>query len=262
MRRVIAFFLATCMAVVGINAHAAHWVCNPHDYQYDMTAYVQLRDGASAVDDLSNYEVAAFAGDECRGVAQWVTTADGNHRYGLVRLWSNVQQGETLRWKVYDIKSHKERTIYNSEVYLAFEAQAVAGLPSAPIVLNLQAQGQSTVAGDVNGDGVVTAADITALYDYLLNNETTNLVNGDQNGDGNITAADITAVYDVLLGNVPVSVPGDVNGDGVVTAADITALYDYLLNYETTNLVNGDQNGDGNITAADITAVYTIMLGY
>lgn len=55
--------------------------------------------------------------------------------------------------------------------------------------------------GDVNGDGTVTAADVTALYDYLLNNDSSHIVNGDQNGDGNITAADITAVYDVLLGS-------------------------------------------------------------
>ncbi len=57
------------------------------------------------------------------------------------------------------------------------------------------------IAGDVNGDGEVTAADVTALYDYLLNNATTHLVNGDQTGDGEITAGDVTAVYDFLLGN-------------------------------------------------------------
>ena len=56
------------------------------------------------------------------------------------------------------------------------------------------------IPGDVNGDGVVTAADVTALYDVLLNNDYSQVVNGDQNGDGNITAADVTAVYDVLLG--------------------------------------------------------------
>ena len=57
------------------------------------------------------------------------------------------------------------------------------------------------VHGDVNGDGEVTAADVTALYSYLLNNDTTGLVNGDQTGDGIITSADVTAVYNILLGN-------------------------------------------------------------
>lgn len=54
--------------------------------------------------------------------------------------------------------------------------------------------------GDVNGDGFVTSADITALYDFLLNNDDSTLVNGDQDGDGNITAGDITSVYNILLG--------------------------------------------------------------
>ena len=196
MRKIIAFFLVTCAAVVGLTAHAAHWVCDPHDYQYDMTAYVQLRDGATVVEDLSRYEVAALVGNECRGVAQWVTTPDGRHAYGLVRLWSNVEQGETLRWHVYDIKQHKEVSIYNSEVYLAFEALTVAGLPSAPIVLNLQ----DHVYGDVNCDGYVTSADITAVYNYLLNGDETYIATDDVNGDGYITSSDITAIYNILLG--------------------------------------------------------------
>lgn len=54
--------------------------------------------------------------------------------------------------------------------------------------------------GDVNGDGVVTSADVTALYDYLLNGDTTSLINGDQDGDGIVTSSDITAVYNILLG--------------------------------------------------------------
>lgn len=57
------------------------------------------------------------------------------------------------------------------------------------------------IPGDVNNDGNLTAADVTALYDFLLNNDATHLINGDQNGDNNITAADITAVYSILLGN-------------------------------------------------------------
>ena len=57
----------------------------------------------------------------------------------------------------------------------------------------------TAVPGDVNGDGEVTAADVTALYDYLLNNDTSHIVNGDQTGDGEITSADVTAVYTVLL---------------------------------------------------------------
>ena len=54
--------------------------------------------------------------------------------------------------------------------------------------------------GDVNGDGAVNIADVTALIDYLL----------DSGGSINVDAA-------------------DVNGDGVVNIADVTALIDKLL---------------------------------
>ena len=55
--------------------------------------------------------------------------------------------------------------------------------------------------GDVNGDGNVTAADITVLYNFLLNGDVSDLVNGDQNHDGTITSNDVTSVYNILLGN-------------------------------------------------------------
>lgn len=57
------------------------------------------------------------------------------------------------------------------------------------------------ISGDVNGDGVVTSADVTALYNFMLNNDATAIINGDQNGDGNITSSDVTAVYNIILGN-------------------------------------------------------------
>lgn len=60
-----------------------------------------------------------------------------------------------------------------------------------------------TVPGDVNGDGLVTSVDITALYNYLLNNDMSDIVNGDQSGDGEITSVDVTVVYNILLGGTP-----------------------------------------------------------
>ena len=58
----------------------------------------------------------------------------------------------------------------------------------------------TAVPGDVDGDGVVTASDITLLYNVLLSGDNTNVVNGDQDGDGQITSYDITSIYNILLG--------------------------------------------------------------
>ena len=63
---------------------------------------------------------------------------------------------------------------------------------------------RATISGmlvDVNGDGIVSSVDMTALYNYLLNNDSSAIVNGDQDGDGIITSVDVTIVYNILLGN-------------------------------------------------------------
>ena len=57
-----------------------------------------------------------------------------------------------------------------------------------------------SIVGDVNCDGQVTSVDITALYNYLLNGDTTYLATSDVNGDGQVTSVDITVIYNILLG--------------------------------------------------------------
>ena len=61
--------------------------------------------------------------------------------------------------------------------------------------------GEQVIVGDVDGDGHISSGDITALYNYLLNGDDSNLVNGDVDGDGHITSGDVTAVYNIMLGN-------------------------------------------------------------
>lgn len=57
------------------------------------------------------------------------------------------------------------------------------------------------VPGDVNCDGAVTTADVTCVYNYLLNGDETFIATSDVDGDGFITTVDITVIYNILLGN-------------------------------------------------------------
>ena len=54
---------------------------------------------------------------------------------------------------------------------------------------------------------------------------------GDVNGDGVVTIADVTALVNIILGKNPAPENGvaDVNGDGGVTIADVTALVNIIL---------------------------------
>lgn len=57
-------------------------------------------------------------------------------------------------------------------------------------------------------------------------------INGDVNGDGDINISDVTALIDYLLSSNPSNIQlgnADINTDGSVNISDVTALIDYLL---------------------------------
>ena len=103
------------------------------------------------------------------------------------------------------------------------------------VVVVMATQMTSANVYDVNGDGAVTASDVTALYDYLLNGDETYLATSDVNGDGHITSADITAIYDVLLSGMPPEpLPEQLVG------GDISML----TKYEQGGAIYKDRNGN------------------
>ena len=74
-----------------------------------------------------------------------------------------------------------------------------------------------------------TVADVTDQYLPYLDNDVTP---GDVNGDGRLSIADVTALITYLLGGTPavfVEEAADVNGDTRVTIGDVTALTNILL---------------------------------
>ncbi len=79
-------------------------------------------------------------------------------------------------------------------------AQTEISVPDFVVVVTA-VKGSNHVYGDVNCDGYVTSADITALYDYLLAGDTTYITTSDVNGDGAVNSADVTEVYNILMGN-------------------------------------------------------------
>jgi hypothetical protein len=58
-------------------------------------------------------------------------------------------------------------------------------------------------------------------------------VAGDVNGDGVLNATDVTTLLTLILNDTPSvsSYPaGDYNGDGVINTTDVTMLLTYILN--------------------------------
>ena len=183
-----------CVLSLAAHAQSTHWGMDAYAYQYDMTVYFTLTEDGQPVSEFDNYEVAAFVGDECRGVGQFLTYEGTN--YGYLRIRSNQQQGETIIFKVYmkDINSEVDVENYS----ITFASQGVMGLPSAPVAFNFI----PFILGDVNNDHNVSSADLVMLAKYILNEGTTALGNikaADMNGDGNISSADLVAIARYIL---------------------------------------------------------------
>ena len=61
--------------------------------------------------------------------------------------------------------------------------------------------GAKSTAGDVNGDGIVDIADVTALIRFVLSGDASSIVieNADVNGDGEFTISDVTILIGFVL---------------------------------------------------------------
>ena len=144
MKRTIRNIMMCLCLLLPMGVGAQHWTLDPYAYQYDMTAYVTVAVMGNSVSDLSDYEVAAFCGDECRGVSkiQSVEKDGQTTMYGYLRIRSNQAQGENIIFKVYQKSLDVELVTFDNTVI--FKSQDVIGLPSSPVIINTQ-EGKSTI---------------------------------------------------------------------------------------------------------------------
>ncbi len=176
-----------------------HWSVNPHDYQYDMSVYYSLSNGETPVGNLSDYEVAAFVGNVCRGVGKVETQTGTNGTtltYGFLKVYSNVASGETVTFKYY--LNGQEKPI--SGQVISFVNLGLEGLPSNPHVFNLEV---TYILGDVDGDGEITINDVIMTINASLGNPSAafNAAAADLDGDGEITINDVIKIINLTLQN-------------------------------------------------------------
>ena len=130
----------------------------------------------------------------------------------------------------------------------------------------------STIYGDVNDNGSVTATDYLLLKRFVICAQ--DYVIGDVNGDGRLTNADYLLLNRFINGTqTPTEeqeILGDVNNDGSLTSADSTLLSTYINSgaptYDCTQTPTeeqellGDVNLDGSLTTSDYIIVKNYVL--
>lgn len=191
-------YLLTFVLTLWASALSAqsHWAFDYNQYQYQMTVWFVLQNDEVTlpVTDFNNYEVAAFVGDECRGVGT-VVTGGGNTVCQII-VRSNVTTGEKITFKCYDKTAMEEKDLYGSVV--DFSNLGQVGMPSDPYLLDFV---RKYIPGDADGDGVVDLTDVVAVFEFFMNGEYPGLVAAaaDYDGDGVIDLTDAVLIFEFYM---------------------------------------------------------------
>ena len=131
-KRLILNWLLCLLPFCSMYAQDTHWQCDIRNFQYDMTLYAALQIDGTMLDASADYEIAAFYGDECRGVASVETIESTGKTFYYLRVRSNVADNESITFKCYD---RAKQTELELETTMEFESQGINGYPSSPFVL-------------------------------------------------------------------------------------------------------------------------------
>lgn len=191
--RIFCCLVGILFSLTVLHAQDSHWSLNPYDYKYDMTVYARLTLDATEVTDFSNYEIAAFVGDECRGVGE-VQTKD-SYTWIYLRIRSNTASGEKISFRLYD-KSMDRTLQLQAEQTISFSSQGMVGTPSSPVTLDKPAY----TLGDVNEDGKISVTDIIAVRKIIAKSaeDSYNELAADVNQDGKISVTDIISIRQII----------------------------------------------------------------
>ena len=152
--------------------------------------YTVVLDCNAGADQKIKFETVA-AGK--RVILTSIHVIDGEHTGKSIDLDGVTFTGITAN--SYKVENLDPATTYLYDVKAVFGAKQTKW--SNVISVTTLAGG---IVGDVNCDGSVTTADVTAIYNYLLEGDTTFMATSDVDGDGFITTTDITVIYNILLG--------------------------------------------------------------
>ena len=151
----------------GAASAAAPWEVNPSNYRYDMSLYIDVAFAVRKM-DYSEYDVAAFVGDECRGIAE-VLTLEGGKECLYLRARSNRENGETMTFKYRNKATNEVLPI--EAVSFDFVSNSRLGYPSTPykvkIIFYHDVTISSTEGGSVSNTGGRLAEDTVLNIDAI-----------------------------------------------------------------------------------------------
>jgi gliding motility-associated-like protein len=110
-------FLASVLFISGVlKAQVpATWTVNTAAYQYQMTLTAKANQACVDLVDPNNY-IAAFVGNQCRGVVK-TNTSVGPNQLGLLTVKSNSVSGEQVVFKIYNASTNAVVKVLDSVLF-------------------------------------------------------------------------------------------------------------------------------------------------
>ncbi len=126
----------------------ADWVVDPTDFEYSMNVIGQISVSNIISDDPRDI-LAAFVGDEIRGLANLEYISSFDNYQAFVSVYSNVASGEAVEFRIWDASAGTVRgNVTPNDI--VFTSNATQGRPSQPILFetsNTVVQDMDVVAG-------------------------------------------------------------------------------------------------------------------
>lgn len=169
-----------------LTIHRAPWPFYHGEFEHSMTAHVSavLFSGLPILVS-KDFAIGAFIQGKCVGVAT----------DGYLRIHNLTTEDDIVTFRGYDFSTGEYYRLAANQP-IRFSPYSTIGGPSAMERIVLRARLQ----GDVNIDGSVSIADVTALVNIILGKEEDEFGMADVNEDGEVTIADVTTLVNIILG--------------------------------------------------------------
>ena len=142
---------------VTVACHDPAWVIDPGRFEHTMTMVTALEIDGAVTNDTGD-KVAAFVGNQLRGVADVMHVAAGDQYLAYLTVYSNRMQDEMVRFQVWD---ESECRLYNATLENhPFVANTSIGSTSVPDTLT---------ATDIEGGGALTIA-VNSGWNWISTN--------------------------------------------------------------------------------------------
>lgn len=113
---------------------APDWTINPAEYEYSMSIIGKIIITGNFSSDPYT-RIAAFAGEEIRGVASLEYDVNYDEHFVYLNIFSNTSSGEEITFKIWDAANGKiYQATMNGDLTYEFMQNEVVGIKSAPVI--------------------------------------------------------------------------------------------------------------------------------